>query len=273
MEALVIHWSLDPVLCRVGDWSLRWYTTLMVCTMIGAWFFAGWCARREGVSKEVSLPLAFWLLIGFQFGGKLGYRYFYAAGDFSGFSSFGCAAGFLLVTWLFAATTGRRKDMSFLWVLDRLMLCSSFCFLPIRFGNFCNSELCGTPTDLPWGVVFERLGDGIPRHPVQLYEGVALTVLALVLLWLYLHRYDKLSRGQLSALFFTVVSPVRFLTEFVKEAENYVDFGAFSLRTAQVLCIPLFALGIGILLHARRHPAPMRLRTISTKKSGELPDS
>lgn len=30
---------------------------------------------------------------------------------------------------------------------------------------------CGTPTDLPWGHDF---GDGIPRHPVQLYESLAM---------------------------------------------------------------------------------------------------
>ena len=32
----------------------------------------------------------------------------------------------------------------------------------------------GTPTSLPWGVDF---GDGIPRHPVQLYESAAMAVL------------------------------------------------------------------------------------------------
>lgn len=29
----------------------------------------------------------------------------------------------------------------------------------------------GVPTDLPWGVNF---GDGVPRHPVQLYESAAM---------------------------------------------------------------------------------------------------
>jgi prolipoprotein diacylglyceryltransferase len=35
----------------------------------------------------------------------------------------------------------------------------------------------GTPTALPWGHDF---GDGIPRHPVQLYEAAALTAAALL---------------------------------------------------------------------------------------------
>ena len=41
----------------------------------------------------------------------------------------------------------------------------------------------GTPTNLPWGVNF---GDGIPRHPTQLYEILFLTLLAFSL-----HRYNR----------------------------------------------------------------------------------
>ena len=36
----------------------------------------------------------------------------------------------------------------------------------------------GIPTALPWGV---NLGDGIKRHPVQLYEIAAMLILALLL--------------------------------------------------------------------------------------------
>jgi len=36
----------------------------------------------------------------------------------------------------------------------------------------------GTPTSLPWGVDF---GDGIPRHPTQLYESAVMAVVAVVL--------------------------------------------------------------------------------------------
>jgi len=39
----------------------------------------------------------------------------------------------------------------------------------------------GTPTSLPWGVDF---GDGVRRHPTQVYEFVLLAVLGAVLWWL-----------------------------------------------------------------------------------------
>jgi prolipoprotein diacylglyceryltransferase len=45
----------------------------------------------------------------------------------------------------------------------------------------------GKPTSLPWGVDF---GDGIPRHPTQLYEVVFLAVLAFIL-WRWNSRPHK----------------------------------------------------------------------------------
>lgn len=38
----------------------------------------------------------------------------------------------------------------------------------------------GTPTSLSWGVDF---GDGIDRHPVQLYESIAMAAMFAVLIW------------------------------------------------------------------------------------------
>lgn len=51
----------------------------------------------------------------------------------------------------------------------------------------------GTPTSLPWGVDF---GDGISRHPVQIYESLAMSVfLAVYLNGLRRHRSWALRRG------------------------------------------------------------------------------
>jgi phosphatidylglycerol---prolipoprotein diacylglyceryl transferase len=40
----------------------------------------------------------------------------------------------------------------------------------------------GTPTKLPWGVDF---GDGVARHPVQLYESIAMTAFAIGYIWAF----------------------------------------------------------------------------------------
>jgi prolipoprotein diacylglyceryltransferase len=46
----------------------------------------------------------------------------------------------------------------------------------------------GTPTSLPWGVDF---GDGIPRHPVQLYESFTMLGFLVWFLW-SLHRAQRI---------------------------------------------------------------------------------
>ena len=49
----------------------------------------------------------------------------------------------------------------------------------------------GTPTTLPWAHDF---GDGVPRHPVQLYESAAMAAFAAVYLWRVLRPRPFLDR-------------------------------------------------------------------------------
>jgi prolipoprotein diacylglyceryltransferase len=68
----------------------------------------------------------------------------------------------------------------------------------------------GTPTSLPWGVDF---GDGIPRHPTQLYEILFLAALAFAL-----HRYNQRPHpeGATFRLFLAAYLTWRLLIDFIK---------------------------------------------------------
>ena len=68
----------------------------------------------------------------------------------------------------------------------------------------------GTPTTLPWAVDF---GDGIPRHPTQLYELVFLLLLAAIL---YLRGRTAHPQGQLFRLFMGSYLSWRFVIDFIK---------------------------------------------------------
>ncbi|HTS93019.1 MAG TPA: prolipoprotein diacylglyceryl transferase family protein [Stellaceae bacterium] len=70
----------------------------------------------------------------------------------------------------------------------------------------------GTPTSLPWAVDF---GDGIPRHPVQLYESASMA-LFLVALLLLLRRRHPLALYAGFYLFVGFYAAQRFLWEFLK---------------------------------------------------------
>jgi len=91
----------------------------------------------------------------------------------------------------------------------------------------------GTPTALPWGVDF---GDGVQRHPVQLYESAAM----LVFLLLYLRGIAQGSALFLRDGFYVFVAwygTQRFMWEFLKPYPKL--FGPFNLF--HMLCLAMMA--------------------------------
>jgi prolipoprotein diacylglyceryltransferase len=70
----------------------------------------------------------------------------------------------------------------------------------------------GTPTTLPWGVDF---GDGVARHPVQLYEAATMAIFLAVFLLLLRRGTETLRRTGFYA-FVAVYAVQRFAWEFWK---------------------------------------------------------
>jgi phosphatidylglycerol:prolipoprotein diacylglycerol transferase len=117
----------------------------------------------------------------------------------------------------------------------------------------CFSAGCcyGTPTSLPWGVVF-RTADALPRHPTQLYESAfhLTAAVALYLLW----RRGAL-RGQLIKLYIVAYLVYRFGTEFIRpEPRIWLGLTAYQWTAAALL--PVF---IGLWIRdANRQPPVIR---------------
>lgn len=94
----------------------------------------------------------------------------------------------------------------------------------------------GTPTNLPWGVDF---GDGVARHPVQLYESAAM--LAFLAVYLYaLARGSEAVRTNGFYLFTGWYAVQRFAWEFLKPYPAV--FGP--LNVFHLICIVLLAYSI-----------------------------
>jgi phosphatidylglycerol:prolipoprotein diacylglycerol transferase len=79
-----------------------------------------------------------------------------------------------------------------------------------RWGCYFNGCCAGAATTLPWGVDF---GDGVPRHPTQVYESIFHLAMAAVLLELL--RQDALPFQRLK-LYLIAYGAYRFLTEFIR---------------------------------------------------------
>lgn len=92
-------------------------------------------------------------------------------------------------------------------------------------------ETYGVETDLPWGMDF---GDGVFRHPVQLYESIAMVLGAiLVLRW---RSRDRLRFRDIGFyVFILFYATQRFLWEFLKPYPRIF----FQLNLFHIICIVL----------------------------------
>jgi phosphatidylglycerol:prolipoprotein diacylglycerol transferase len=104
-----------------------------------------------------------------------------------------------------------------------------------RLACFAAGCCHGTATTLPWGVDF---GDGVLRHPTQIYEMLFHLTAAAVLAWL---QHRRMLRGQLIKLYFIAYFAYRFLTEFIRpEPKLWLELTGY--QWAALAFIPLFIL-------------------------------
>lgn len=100
------------------------------------------------------------------------------------------------------------------------------------FGGCC----FGQPTSLPWGTVFVRAGDSLPRHPTQLYEAAFHFLAAGVL---YELRRREMLRGQLAKVYILSYLFYRFVTEWIRP-EPLLLWQLTIYQWSAVICAPIF---------------------------------
>lgn len=284
LDILSINWNVNPEIFRIGGFAVRWYGLLFVAGFfLGYYLFQKFC-KRECVSEKILDPLLYTLLIGTIVGARLGHCFFYQPdyyfGSWEGFweifqpwkgglASHGGAIALVLAMIWFARKYGPRYDVDFFWIMDRLCLTVAFAGCFIRLGNLFNSEIYGDATSLPWGFVFLRNSEVVPKHPTQLYEALSYLVLGLVMLALYKFDLKKLYKGTLTGIFLLGCFGARFLIEFIKNPQ--VEFEQnMSLDMGQILSIPFIILGAAalILSFTKKKPAATD-RFLSTLKEGK----
>ena len=87
----------------------------------------------------------------------------------------------------------------------------------------------GTATRLPWGMDF---GDGVGRHPTQIYEIVFLAVLAAALSWL---RLRLRTNGELFRIFLVSYLGWRLAVDFLKPEPAWAGLSAIQWACALAL--------------------------------------
>ena len=262
---LYILWNPDLEIFRIGNFAIRWYSTCWLIGLALAYFIVKWLYKDQKVKDAYFDPLFIYCFLGILIGARLGHCLFYqpeyflsswthvvemflpihqmADGSwkftgYEGLASHGGTIGLMVTLYLYNRKTGMN-----LWhVLDDIAIATPITACFIRLGNLMNSEIIGTPTNVPWAFIFERV-DMTPRHPGQLYEAIAYFFFFFVMLHFYKRTSKEVGTGFYFGLCLTLIFTFRFFIEYTKDIQ--VDFeSGMIFNMGQLLSIPFIILGI-----------------------------
>jgi phosphatidylglycerol---prolipoprotein diacylglyceryl transferase len=258
-----LQWSalgLSPIALDLGFLQIRWYSLAYIAGILIGWWYLLKLLDQPGapMARRHADDLVFYATLGILIGGRLGFVTFYQPQIWQhpvdvlklwegGMSFHGGAFGVVVaILWLC-----RKHGLNVLRVHDYISCCAPFGLFFGRIANFVNGELWGRPTTLPWGMIFPRAPDSLPRHPSQLYEagleGIGLLCLLAFFFWRTDARYQP---GKLLGLFLTGYGCIRFGLEFVRAPDAGLEHLSWGLTMGQTLSLPMILVGIYFIVTA-----------------------
>ncbi|MCZ4269271.1 prolipoprotein diacylglyceryl transferase [Rhodobacteraceae bacterium R_SAG6] len=278
------------------EFALRWYALAYIAGILIAWYLAARAVKRPALWPNETAPmtprqvedLVTWIILGVILGGRLGHVLFYQPSVYlenpaqilriweGGMAFHGGLLGVVVATWLYA----RAQNIDKLQIADLVAHTVAPGLLLGRLANFVNAELWGRATDLPWGVAFpgraaqdcgQALGEICARHPSQLYEAAMEgLILGALILWMVYRRNAFHAPGRILGTFLAGYGIARFIVEFLRQPDAQFisdgnplglawQIGGYGLTQGQALSVPMIALGLWFILHAR-HAATTEAR-------------
>ena len=271
MILISITWAAKPEIFQIGNFAIRWYGVLFALGFAFGYVIMLNFFRKEKLPVKLLDQLTTYMVIATVIGARLGHCLFYEPAHYlsnpieilkvweGGLASHGAALGILLAVFIFS----RKNKVSYLWAMDRIAVVTALAGFFIRMGNLMNSEIYGRPTTLPWGFIYENAGDASqrlqPRHPTQIYEGLAYLLIFSILMLVYYRKNGKPREGSLISLFVLLIFGVRFFIEFLKEPQVGFEKGML-LNLGQLLSIPFILAGAAGLFQIFRKKKPANLK-------------
>jgi len=261
MELAIITWDVNPEIFSIGNFAPRWYGVLFASGFLFGYFIFKKIFKNEGLKDEMLDKLTIYMALGVIIGARLGHCLFYEPSYYlsnpleilkiwrGGLASHGAAIGILFVLWLWV----RKEKKPYMWILDRIVIVVALGGAMIRLGNLMNSEIYGVETTLPWGFVFLRNGETVPKHPTQIYEALAYLTTFFILFRIYWRKKGEFISGVPFSLFLILVFVFRFFVEYVKEDQVAFESN-MTLNMGQWLSLPFIAIGVvGLVISLRKH--------------------
>ncbi|ODP36604.1 prolipoprotein diacylglyceryl transferase [Sphingomonas turrisvirgatae] len=257
--------GLDPVALDLGFFQLKWYSLAYIAGILIGWWYLLKLLAQPGapMARRHADDMVFYATLGIILGGRLGYAIFYQPQLFleplsllrlweGGMSFHGGVIG----TSLGILYLCRKEKLNWLRVHDYVACVVPFGLFFGRLANFVNGELWGHPTAMPWGIVFDRTGEDVARHPSQLYEAGLEGLLLFAVLWFLFWKTDaRYQPGKLVGTFILGYGLSRYFVEFFREYDAQFQgtiFATPGLHMGQLLTIPMILGGIYLIATAKR---------------------
>ena len=240
------------IILQIGSISFYFYGAMYALSAMSAYFITKYWVGKMNIkdcSDDDVLDIIVLSLLSGVVGGRLGYMLIYNFENFiqnplsiftvwnGGMSIhgglIGGAIGFMIIA--------KIKKIKILQFADIAVVSIAFGMALGRLGNFVNKELVGRETTVSWAVDF---GDGIMRHPSQLYA-VGKDLLLFAIFWYVLKKASKakIKSGVILSAFLMLYAVFRFIVEFFREPDAQLGFIFFELSMGQILSIGLFIVG------------------------------
>lgn len=259
--------QFDPIAFSLGPIKIYWYGIAYVLgILLGGYVYTKHLVLRyqthKNLNKKTFEDFIPWAVFGIILGGRIGHVVFYDLSYYlqhpleiiatwnGGMSFHGGLAGILIAIVFFT----RRNNIPFWYFADILVCAAPIGLFLGRIANFINQELYGIPTQVSWAIIFPKAGDGLPRHPSQLYEAF-LEGLLLFIILNFCYRFTNLRHkpGFISGLFLICYGIFRILVETVRQPDTHIGYLSFNTTLGQWLSLPLIL--IGIIIMQRRNKA------------------
>jgi len=254
--------GLSKVALDLGFFQIRWYSLAYIAGIILGWWYLLKLIAQPGapMARRHADDFVFYATLGIILGGRIGYILFYKPEMMldpvqivklweGGMSFHGGVIGVTLaILWM-----ARRQKLDWLRIHDYVACCVPFGLFFGRLANFVNGELWGKgPTEVPWAIIFPGSGDGVPRHPSQLYEAGLEGILLFVILWFFFWKTQaRYQPGKLVGIFIACYGAFRFFVEFFRQPDAGLEDLSWGLSMGQTLCLPMIMGGIYLIATAK----------------------
>lgn len=224
------EWGIKPVLFQVGQWDIPSYSVFVLLGLLVGIIVYRMEAKRDKALTENTFFIVIAALVFGTIGAKLpmliaNYKLILERWP----DIRVVLSGRTIVGGLIGGTIGVVLTKRFLGIRDRrgnqIAPAAAIGIAIGRVGCFLRGCCYGKPADVPWGVDF---GDGVLRHPTQLYEVIFHLSMFIVLM---LVKKKVTKPGLLFRIYVTAYFLYRFMIEFIR-VERVVFVGLTGFQMA-----------------------------------------